>query len=258
MTRWPLLSNLFLYFPLVLGCLKCLCRSALFRSFAPFCAHFRSFSLFRVLAFALFCALLRSFALICLFLRPTAFRTTAHFWVAFASPTQACLRLLASEKSSIRTIVASIIFPPAILGPEMAAPILWAPGIFWFFLLENPHAHKFLVLGGGGGSGFSGRGGWKFQFYFYGRGDFSDSNKIKSFEKGVGRGQRAGARRSFLSQRLRPLLDFSAPFSLRCPHTILRNYSLLYVLNPVSRHPPPTNPFPQESLEVILKKCAKR
>ena len=24
----------------------------------------------------------------------------------------------------------------------MAAPILWAPGIFWFFLLENPHAHK--------------------------------------------------------------------------------------------------------------------
>ena len=28
-------------------------------------------------------------------------------------------------------------FPPAILGPEMAALILWAPGIFWFFLLEN-------------------------------------------------------------------------------------------------------------------------
>ena len=32
-------------------------------------------------------------------------------------------------------------FPPSILGPEMAAPILWAPGIFGLFLLEN-HAHK--------------------------------------------------------------------------------------------------------------------
>ena len=34
-------------------------------------------------------------------------------------------------------------------------------GIFRFFLLENPHAHKFLVLGGGGvwkGGGL-GRGG---------------------------------------------------------------------------------------------------
>ena len=29
-------------------------------------------------------------------------------------------------------------FPPAILVPEMAAPILWAPGIFWLFLQENP------------------------------------------------------------------------------------------------------------------------
>ena len=42
----------------------------------------------------------------------------------------------------------------------MAAPILWAPGIFWFFLLENPHAHKippfrggfWVFLEGGGGS----------------------------------------------------------------------------------------------------------
>ena len=33
-----------------------------------------------------------------------------------------------------------VIFPPAILGPEMAAPSLWE--FFWFFLLENPHAHK--------------------------------------------------------------------------------------------------------------------
>ena len=36
----------------------------------------------------------------------------------------------------------SVIFLPAILGPETAAPILWAPGIFGFFLLENPRVHK--------------------------------------------------------------------------------------------------------------------
>ena len=60
----------------------------------------------------------------------------------------------------------SIKFPPAILGPGMAAPILCAPGIFWFFLLENPHAHKippfwgeggfwaFLEEGGGGSANF--------------------------------------------------------------------------------------------------------
>ena len=60
----------------------------------------------------------------------------------------------------IRKSVVSIKFPPAILGPARAAPILWAPGIFWFFLLENPHAHKIppfrggvvVFLEGGGGS----------------------------------------------------------------------------------------------------------
>ena len=44
----------------------------------------------------------------------------------------------------------SVKFPPVILGPELAAPILWAPGIFWLFLLENPHAHKIPRLRGGG------------------------------------------------------------------------------------------------------------
>ena len=60
-------------------------------------------------------------------------------------------------------------FPPAIPGPEMDAPILWAPGIFGLFLLENPHAHKIPPLGG---VLFFFEGGWKCQFYFYGRGDF--------------------------------------------------------------------------------------
>ena len=54
----------------------------------------------------------------------------------------------------------SIKFLPAIMGPEMASPILRAPGIFGFFLLINPHAHKippfsggvvFFWKGGGGG-----------------------------------------------------------------------------------------------------------
>ena len=51
----------------------------------------------------------------------------------------------------------------AILGPEMAAPILWAPGKNALFLQERPMSIKFLVLGGEG---------WG--EYFYGRGDFSD------------------------------------------------------------------------------------
>ena len=42
-----------------------------------------------------------------------------------------------------------IIFPPAILGAEMAAPILRAPGIFRLFLLKKPHAHKIPRFRGG-------------------------------------------------------------------------------------------------------------
>ena len=66
----------------------------------------------------------------------------------------------------------SVIFPPAILGPDMAAPILWAPGILGLFLLENPHAHKFLVLAG---VGFGKGGECKGQFYFDGRGEMFPS-----------------------------------------------------------------------------------
>ena len=59
----------------------------------------------------------------------------------------------------------SIKFPPAILGPEMAAPILWAPGIFAFFLQDNPHAHKTPPFRGGG-RGFFGRGGVEVRILF--------------------------------------------------------------------------------------------
>ena len=59
-------------------------------------------------------------------------------------------------RETIRKILVSVKFlTPAILGPEMAAPILWAPGSFVFFVLENLHAHKIPRLwGGGGGFGF--------------------------------------------------------------------------------------------------------
>ena len=57
-------------------------------------------------------------------------------------------------------------FPPAVLGPEMAAPVLRAPGIFWFFLNR---------LRGGGYFGFWGGGGvGKVPILFLWRGDFSD------------------------------------------------------------------------------------
>ena len=52
----------------------------------------------------------------------------------------------------------SVKFLSAILGPEMAAPILWAPRIAAFFLQANLHVHKIprfrgeFCLGGGGGN----------------------------------------------------------------------------------------------------------
>ena len=55
-------------------------------------------------------------------------------------------------KPPFRKSPMSVNFPPAILGLEMAAPILWAPGIFWFFLLEKPHAHEIPRFRGGGGA----------------------------------------------------------------------------------------------------------
>ena len=71
----------------------------------------------------------------------------------------------------IRKNLMSVIFPPAILRPEMAAPSLWAPGIFWFFLLENRHAHEILRLSGGGVV-FFGRGAVEANFNFMGVGIF--------------------------------------------------------------------------------------
>ena len=69
----------------------------------------------------------------------------------------------------------------AILGPEMAAPILWTPGKYAFFLQKNLHVHKiprfgggFWVWGGGGG-----------RFYFYGHGDFSEESLARPLCRNV-------------------------------------------------------------------------
>ena len=71
-----------------------------------------------------------------------------------------------------RKILLSVVLPPAILGPEMAAPILWAPGTFWFFLLENPMPIEVLLLGGGGFWVFLEQGGGSANFILIGAGIF--------------------------------------------------------------------------------------
>ena len=63
-------------------------------------------------------------------------------------------------------------FLPAILGPEMAAPILWAPAKMRSFCRKKKPAHK-IPRCRGGYFGFVFFGGGKCRF-FHGRKDFSD------------------------------------------------------------------------------------
>ena len=58
-----------------------------------------------------------------------------------------------------RKILVSIKFVSAILGPEMAAPILWTPRISAFFLQENLLVHKIPRVLGEGNLGLEGGGG---------------------------------------------------------------------------------------------------
>ena len=71
-----------------------------------------------------------------------------------------------------KSLVSVKMFWPAILGPAMAVPILWAPGIFWFFLQENLHAHKIPRCGGGGFGVFALLGGGGADWIFMGAGTF--------------------------------------------------------------------------------------
>ena len=72
---------------------------------------------------------------------------------------------------SIRKILMSVIFPPAIPGPERPRQFYGCLGYFGFFLQENPHAHKVPLFLGGGGWVFFGMGGgsgrWDFLNCFF-------------------------------------------------------------------------------------------
>ena len=59
--------------------------------------------------------------------------STCLYW----QPSQAYTSPVPSKLQKKNNLV-SVIFLPAVLGLEMAVPMLWAPGICWFFRLENP------------------------------------------------------------------------------------------------------------------------
>ena len=81
--------------------------------------------------------------------------------------------MLRVQGSRTQKILVSIKFVSTILGPAMAAPILWAPGKnAFFFFCRKTYVHKIPRFGGGGFWVLGGGG--KCRFYFYGRGDFSD------------------------------------------------------------------------------------
>ena len=69
-------------------------------------------------------------------------------------------------------ILVSVKFLSAILGPDMAAPILWAPRISAFFLQENLHVRKNLRIRGGGKCFFLGGGGEVPILFLWARGFF--------------------------------------------------------------------------------------
>ena len=67
-----------------------------------------------------------------------------------------------------KILLVSVKFVSAILGPEMAAPILWTPGKMRSFCRKT-HVHKIPRFWGGFVGGGSA------DFIFYGREGFSDS-----------------------------------------------------------------------------------
>ena len=109
------------------------------------------------------------------------------------------LHRLGLGRRQIRKTLVSVKFVSAILGPEMAAPILWTPGKNAFFLQENLCPIKFLVLGGGGYFGFGGGG--ECRFYFYGRADFSEQNNTHTHRNSIGYVCSLRKQTSFLRQQ---------------------------------------------------------
>ena len=83
-----------------------------------------------------------------------------------------------TETGVRKILLVSVKFVSAILGPEMAVPILWTPGKMLPFCRKKTMSIKFLVLWGGY---FGFWGGGECRFYFYGREDFSDGGYIRMF-----------------------------------------------------------------------------
>ena len=105
----------------------------------------------------------------------------------------------------------TIIFAPASLGPEMAAPLYGRLAYFGSFWWKIPMLIKFLIFGGGGSVW---KGGWKCQFYFYGRGIHLIKATLESHD----------SNRTILN---RPILNFritdSVPLSLAVVTLALRD-----------------------------------
>ena len=87
-----------------------------------------------------------------------------HIWWSCCIPGRRCKWEISLFQKNPRV---RKILVPAILGPEMAAPILWTPEKKAFFLQENLHVHKILVGGGGFWVG-----GGRADFIFMGAGIF--------------------------------------------------------------------------------------
>ena len=96
----------------------------------------------------------------------------------------------------------------------MAGPILWAPGIFWFFLLEKPHAHKIPPFRDGGFWIFLEGGGGGANFIFMGAVIFLIKNDFFGrFEPLLSEGPKGGRRKG---GRGRKWSHFSFCYAFRC------------------------------------------
>ena len=83
-------------------------------------------------------------------------------------------RPLVSSRKKVRKNVMSIKFPPAVLGPEMTAPIFYGRLAFLgSFCWETPMPIKVLLLRGG--VGVSQKGGGSANFIFMGVGIFPNN-----------------------------------------------------------------------------------
>ena len=69
----------------------------------------------------------------------------------------------------------------------MGAPILWAPGIFPFFLQDNLHVHKIPRLGGGKYLGFWGGGSADFATRGF-RGETGIAKTMKTIQTSTNKG----------------------------------------------------------------------